>query len=51
MYFGYGIWHSKENWRESPGLVTAHYVAFPDGRLEETAQDPGRAPAQGPGSP
>jgi len=51
VYFGYGIWHSKENWREPPGLVTARYVAFSDGRVEETVRDPGQAPAQGPGSP
>lgn len=51
VYLGYGVWHSKENWREPPGLVTARHAAFPDGRLEETAQDPGQAPAQGPGSP
>lgn len=51
MYLGYGVWHSKENWREPPGLVTARHAAFPNGRLEETAQDPGQALAQGPGSP
>uniref|UniRef100_A0A8C0ABT3 Cationic amino acid transporter C-terminal domain-containing protein n=1 Tax=Bos mutus grunniens TaxID=30521 RepID=A0A8C0ABT3_BOSMU len=42
VYFGYGIWHSKENWREPPGLVTARYVAFSDGRVEETVRDPAR---------
>ncbi|XDB58952.1 hypothetical protein AB1E18_012357 [Capra hircus] len=51
VYLGYGVWHSKENWREPPGLVTARHAAFPNGRLEETAQDPGQALAQGPGSP
>ena len=32
MYFVYGIWHSKENQRELPGLTATH------GSLEETAQ-------------
>lgn len=38
MYFGYGIWHSKENQREPLELTTAHYVVFPSGSLEETVQ-------------
>lgn len=38
VYFGYGIWHSKENLREPLELTTAHYVVFPSGSLEETVQ-------------
>ncbi|XP_075826190.1 cationic amino acid transporter 4 [Microtus pennsylvanicus] len=38
VYFGYGIWHSKENQREPLELTTAHYVVFPSGSLEETVQ-------------
>ncbi|XP_063769235.1 cationic amino acid transporter 4 [Pseudophryne corroboree] len=39
VYFGYGIWHSKENLRgpKSHG-VTARYVVFPNSCLEETVQ-------------
>ncbi|XP_062944166.1 cationic amino acid transporter 4 [Cynocephalus volans] len=53
VYFGYGIWHSKENQREPPGLTTTRYVVFPSGSLEETVQavqPPSQAPAQEPGS-
>ncbi|CAJ0925688.1 unnamed protein product [Ranitomeya imitator] len=39
VYFGYGIWHSKENLRGPKGHgVTAHYVVFPNSSLEETVQ-------------
>lgn len=38
MYFGYGIWHSKENQREAPELTTTRYVVFPSTSLEETVQ-------------
>lgn len=38
VYFGYGIWHSKENQREPLELTTAHYVVFPSSSLEETVQ-------------
>ncbi|XP_012668128.1 cationic amino acid transporter 4-like [Otolemur garnettii] len=38
VYFGYGIWHSKENQREPPGLTITRYVVFPSGSLEETVQ-------------
>ncbi|XP_068094831.1 cationic amino acid transporter 4 [Hyperolius riggenbachi] len=39
VYFGYGIWHSKENLRgpKTHG-VTARYVVFPNSSLEETVQ-------------
>nr|XP_044630990.1 cationic amino acid transporter 4-like [Equus asinus] len=46
VYFGYGIWHSKENQQELPGLTATH------GSLEETAQalQPlSQDPAQEPG--
>nr|XP_044631675.1 cationic amino acid transporter 4-like [Equus asinus] len=46
VYFGYGIWHSKENQQELPGLTATH------GSLEETAQalQPlSQDPAQDPG--
>ncbi|XP_014635182.1 PREDICTED: cationic amino acid transporter 4-like [Ceratotherium simum simum] len=46
VYFGYGIWHSKENQRERPGLTATL------DSLEETAQalqPPSPAPAQDPG--
>ncbi|XP_046497019.1 cationic amino acid transporter 4-like [Equus quagga] len=45
VYFGYGIWHSKENQRERPGLTV------PRGSLEETVpalHPPSRASAQKP---
>lgn len=32
VYFGYGIWHSKENQRDLPGLTATR------GSLEETVQ-------------
>ena len=32
VYFGYGIWHSKENQQELPGLTATR------GSLEETVQ-------------
>ncbi|XP_056385660.1 cationic amino acid transporter 4 [Hyla sarda] len=39
VYFGYGIWHSKENLRGPKGHgVTARYVVFPNSSLEETVQ-------------
>ncbi|XP_075425136.1 cationic amino acid transporter 4 [Ascaphus truei] len=39
VYFGYGIWHSKENLREPKSHgVTARYVVFPSSSLEETVQ-------------
>uniref|UniRef100_A0A9L0T6A4 Cationic amino acid transporter C-terminal domain-containing protein n=1 Tax=Equus caballus TaxID=9796 RepID=A0A9L0T6A4_HORSE len=45
VYFGYGIWHSKENLQEQPGLTATC------GSLEETVQTlqpPSQAPAQDP---
>nr|XP_023502507.1 cationic amino acid transporter 4-like [Equus caballus] len=45
VYFGYGIWHSKENQQEQPVLTAPH------GSLEETVQalqPPSQAPAQEP---
>ena len=54
VYFGYGIWHSKENQRELPGVTITRYVVFPSGSLEETVQvvqPPSQAPAQEPSSP
>ncbi|XP_062999802.1 cationic amino acid transporter 4 [Elgaria multicarinata webbii] len=50
VYFGYGIWHSKENLRESQAhAVSARYVVFPSGSLEETVQtvQPSSLPSQG----
>ncbi|XP_006028163.1 cationic amino acid transporter 4 [Alligator sinensis] len=39
VYFGYGIWHSKENLREPKSHnVSARYVVFPSSSLEETLQ-------------
>uniref|UniRef100_UPI00398F121B cationic amino acid transporter 4 n=1 Tax=Pristiophorus japonicus TaxID=55135 RepID=UPI00398F121B len=39
VYFGYGIWHSKENLKEpKPRNVTARYVVLPSGSLLETVQ-------------
>lgn len=38
MYFGYGIWHSKENQREPPELTATRYVVFPSTSLEEVVQ-------------
>ncbi|XP_053325655.1 cationic amino acid transporter 4 [Spea bombifrons] len=39
VYFGYGIWHSKENLHEPKNHgVTARYVVFPSSSLEETVQ-------------
>ncbi|EPY73085.1 hypothetical protein CB1_043508003 [Camelus ferus] len=52
VYFCYGIWHSKENRREPPGLTATRYVVFPSGSLEGTVQAvqlPSEAPAQEPG--
>ncbi|XP_017376448.1 cationic amino acid transporter 4 [Cebus imitator] len=52
VYFGYGIWHSKENRREPPGTNATSYVVFPRGSLEETVQavqPPSQAPAHEPG--
>ncbi|XP_067556076.1 cationic amino acid transporter 4 isoform X2 [Pseudorca crassidens] len=54
VYFGYGIWHSKENQRELPGLTITRYVVFSSGSLEETVQvvqPPSQVPAQEPSSP
>lgn len=50
VYFGYGIWHSKENLREPrPQRVSARYVVFPSGSLEERVQavQPSSQPAAG----
>uniref|UniRef100_A0A670JRA2 Solute carrier family 7 member 4 n=2 Tax=Podarcis muralis TaxID=64176 RepID=A0A670JRA2_PODMU len=50
VYFGYGIWHSKENLREPTAhSVCARYVVFPSGSLEETVQavQPSTQPSQG----
>ncbi|XP_070618527.1 cationic amino acid transporter 4 [Erythrolamprus reginae] len=50
VYFSYGIWHSKENLRDSPTQeVRARYVIFPSSSLEETVQtvQPRTEPAQG----
>lgn len=39
MYFGYGIWHSKEGLRElQPKDMAARYVVLPSGSLVETVQ-------------
>ncbi|XP_078277507.1 cationic amino acid transporter 4 [Rhinoraja longicauda] len=39
VYFGYGIWHSKENLKESTAReVSARYVVLPSGGLVETVQ-------------
>uniref|UniRef100_A0A8C8VET6 Solute carrier family 7 member 4 n=1 Tax=Pelusios castaneus TaxID=367368 RepID=A0A8C8VET6_9SAUR len=39
VYFGYGIWHSKENLREPISRdPSARYVVFPSSSLEETVQ-------------
>ncbi|CAH2295282.1 cationic amino acid transporter 4 [Pelobates cultripes] len=39
VYFGYGIWHSKENLHDSKSHgVTARYVVFPSSSMEETVQ-------------
>ncbi|XP_047683898.1 cationic amino acid transporter 4 isoform X1 [Prionailurus viverrinus] len=51
VYFGYGIWHSKENQRELPELTTTRYVVFPSTNLEETVQTvqpPSQLPSQEP---
>ncbi|KAF2978238.1 hypothetical protein EK904_005546 [Melospiza melodia maxima] len=50
VYFGYGIWHSKENLREPRAQrVSARYVVFPGGSLEERVQavQPSCQPAAG----
>nr|XP_020654827.1 cationic amino acid transporter 4 [Pogona vitticeps] len=50
VYFGYGIWHSKENLRESQAhAVSARYVVFPNSSLEESVQtvQPSTQPSQG----
>lgn len=40
VYFGYGIWHSKEGLREQQGQdVAARYVVLPSGSLVETVQN------------
>lgn len=49
VYFGYGIWHSKENHQELQQPATARYVVFPNGSLEErvqAVQPPSQAPEQ-----
>lgn len=39
VYFGYGIWHSKEGMREQqPKDVATRYVVLPSGSLVETVQ-------------
>ncbi|XP_010893386.1 cationic amino acid transporter 4 [Esox lucius] len=39
VYFGYGIWHSKERLRElQPKDLAARYVVLPSGSLVETVQ-------------
>lgn len=39
MYFGYGIWYSKEGLRElQPKDMAARYVVLPSGSLVETVQ-------------
>ncbi|KAI1900897.1 hypothetical protein AGOR_G00054570 [Albula goreensis] len=39
VYFGYGIWHSKEGLREpQPRNMAARYVVLPSGSLVETVQ-------------
>ncbi|KAG7480633.1 hypothetical protein MATL_G00058310 [Megalops atlanticus] len=39
VYFGYGIWHSKEGLREPPPRdMAARYVVLPSGSLVETVQ-------------
>lgn len=39
VYFGYGIWHSKEGTRElQPKDMAARYVVLPSGSLVETVQ-------------
>ncbi|XP_041855042.1 cationic amino acid transporter 4 [Melanotaenia boesemani] len=39
VYFGYGIWHSKEAMRElEPKDMAARYVVLPSGSLVETVQ-------------
>lgn len=39
VYFGYGIWHSKEGLRElQPKDMAARYVVLPSGSLVETVQ-------------
>lgn len=49
VYFGYGIWHSKENLREPrEQRLSARYVVFPSGSLEERVQpvQPSAQPAR-----
>ncbi|XP_062310284.1 cationic amino acid transporter 4 [Osmerus eperlanus] len=58
VYFGYGIWHSKEGLRElQPKDMAARYVVLPSGSLVETVQSvqpegqaDGQRPASSPGS-
>ena len=39
VYFGYGIWHSKEGLRElQPKDMAARYVVLPSGSLVQTVQ-------------
>ncbi|XP_076859334.1 cationic amino acid transporter 4 [Brachyhypopomus gauderio] len=40
VYFGYGVWHSKEGQREQLGQdVAARYVVLPSGSLVQTVQN------------
>ncbi|KAK7146348.1 hypothetical protein R3I93_013938 [Phoxinus phoxinus] len=40
VYFGYGVWHSKEGLREQQGQeVVARYVVLPSSSLVETVQN------------
>ncbi|KAK1787107.1 hypothetical protein P4O66_017488 [Electrophorus voltai] len=39
VYFGYGVWHSKERHREQGQDVAAHYVVLPSGSLVQTVQN------------
>ncbi|MBN3280574.1 CTR4 protein, partial [Polyodon spathula] len=50
VYFGYGIWHSKENLCEhKPQNVAAHYVVLPRGNLVQTVQAMQPDPLEGTG--
>ncbi|CAJ1068011.1 cationic amino acid transporter 4 [Xyrichtys novacula] len=60
VYFGYGIWHSKEGMRElQPKDMAARYVVLPSGSLVETVQsvqpegqvDPSALPSSSPTAP
>ncbi|XP_014688916.3 cationic amino acid transporter 4-like [Equus asinus] len=52
VYFGYGIWHSKEKQQEQPGVMATCYMVVPSSSLEVTVQalqPPSQALAQEPG--